>query len=78
LLLRYGLAAYVREVVGRTEQYWCPIKHARRVLQVHPYYSGFVDYGDAETSRQRLKELREELAGLGAKAQQRGSGAHDL
>ena len=23
-----GVAAYVREIAGRTEQYWCPIKHA--------------------------------------------------
>jgi hypothetical protein len=28
-----GLIAYAREVVGQTEQYWCPIKHARKVLQ---------------------------------------------
>jgi hypothetical protein len=27
-----GLIAYVREIAGRTEQYWCPIKHARRVI----------------------------------------------
>ncbi|MDL1981735.1 MAG: hypothetical protein LWX02_09760, partial [Deltaproteobacteria bacterium] len=25
-----GLIAYVQEVAARTEQYWCPIKHARR------------------------------------------------
>ena len=25
-----GLIAYVREIAGRTEQYWCPIKHAAR------------------------------------------------
>jgi hypothetical protein len=30
-----GVFAYVREVGSRTEQYWCPIKHARRVLGVH-------------------------------------------
>jgi hypothetical protein len=56
-----GLAAYVREVVGLTEQYWCPIKHARRVLQAHPYYHGFVDYGDAESYRAQLALLREQL-----------------
>jgi hypothetical protein len=26
-----GLFAYVREIAARTEQYWCPIKHARRI-----------------------------------------------
>jgi hypothetical protein len=59
-----GLISYIREIVGRTEQYWCPIKHARRVLHAHPYYDGFVDYGDAEIYRQELKRLRAELATL--------------
>lgn len=52
-----GLIAYVREVAGRTEQYWCPIKHARRVIGAHPYYREFVDYGDAEAYRQKLAEM---------------------
>lgn len=51
-------------MVGRTEQYWCPIKHARRVLHEHPHYSGFVDYGDAEAYRRELRILREDLARL--------------
>lgn len=59
-----GLLAFVREVVGRTEQYWCPIKHARRVLQAHPYYGGFVDFADAEAYRKELGALREALARL--------------
>jgi heat shock protein HspQ len=53
--------AYGREVVGLTEQYWCPIKHARRVLQAHPHYHGFADYGDAEHFRAELARLRAEL-----------------
>ncbi len=59
-----GLAGFVREVVGRTEQYWCPIKHARGVLNEHPHYSGFVDYGDAEAYRRELRTLREDLGRL--------------
>lgn len=59
-----GFAAYFKEVAGRTEQYWCPIKHARRVLQAHSYYGGFVDYGDAEGYKQELQALRAELARL--------------
>jgi hypothetical protein len=46
-----GLIAYVREIAGRTEQYWCPIKHARRVIGAHPYYAQFKDFGDAEAFR---------------------------
>lgn len=26
-----GLIAYIAEVAGRTEAYWCPIKHAQRL-----------------------------------------------
>jgi len=60
-----GLAAYFTEIASRTEQYWCPIKHARRVLNAHPHYAGFLDYGDAESYRQELQALRDQLGRLG-------------
>lgn len=50
-----GLIAYVREIVGRTEKYWCPIKHARRVIGAHSQYAQFQDYGDAAGFRAELK-----------------------
>jgi hypothetical protein len=53
-----GLLAYVREVAARTEQYWCPIKHARPVPAPHPRYHTFLDYGDAAGYRRRLTSLR--------------------
>ena len=57
-----GLASYFREVGARTEQYWCPIKHARRILAAHDRYSGFFEYGDAESYRLGLERLRDSLA----------------
>ncbi len=57
-----GLIAYAREIVARTEQYWCPIKHARRVIGTHTRYAMFDDYGDGEGYRERLEELRKNLA----------------
>jgi hypothetical protein len=54
-----GLIAYVREIASRTEEYWCPIKHARRLIGAHAHYATFEDYGDAEGYRHRLEELRE-------------------
>jgi hypothetical protein len=56
-----GLFAYVREITGRTEQYWCPIRHAKRVRAPHVHYREFVDYGDAEGYTARLTVLREKL-----------------
>lgn len=55
-----GLIQYVREVTARTEQYWCPIKHATRTLEPHRRESRFIDYGDAEGWHVRLEELRRE------------------
>lgn len=56
-----GVFAYVREVAGRTEQYWCPIRHARRPRAPHEHYRDFVEYGDAPGYRRRLKTLRQAL-----------------
>ena len=63
-----GLVAYVREVIARTEQYWCPIKHARRVLQAHPYYGNFADYGDGDAYRREMAALRAALTRLASEA----------
>jgi hypothetical protein len=57
-----GVAAFVREVAGRTEVYWCPIKHARRVLGPHPHYVGFADFGDAEGFREKIDGMKDGLA----------------
>jgi len=54
-----GAIAFVREVASRTEVYWCPIKHARRVLGPHPHYQGFADFGDAEGFRKRLEQMKD-------------------
>ncbi len=53
-----GLIAYVREIVARTEQYWCPIKHARRVAGGHARQAVYADFGDADAYRKELAELR--------------------
>ena len=56
-----GSIAYVREVAARTEQYWCPIKHARAIHAPHSRYHLFFDYGDAETYRRELNDARRTL-----------------
>jgi hypothetical protein len=61
-----GLIAYVREVAARTEQYWCPIKHARPFRAPHDRYHVFFDYGDAEGYRRGLTPLRRTLPHRGA------------
>jgi hypothetical protein len=54
-----GIVAYTREIIGRTEKHWCPIRHARATKAVHSQYRAFLDYGDAETYRATYEEIRE-------------------
>ena len=56
-----GLIAYIREIAGRTEQYWCPIKHARRTSGFHNRYSKFLEYGDAEGYRREIEKVRHDF-----------------
>lgn len=56
-----GVIAYVREITSRTEQYWCPIKHARPIRAPHARYRRFFDYGDARAYRRDLSRLRRGL-----------------
>lgn len=48
-----GLLGFVTEVAARTEQYFCPIKHARRLVQAHSRYAKFLPYGDARAYREQ-------------------------
>jgi len=53
-----GVLAYAREIAARTEQYWCPIKHARRLRDAHDHYPKFFEHGDAEAFRAGLERLQ--------------------
>lgn len=59
-----GLIAYVSEIVARTEEYFCPIKHARKILGTHARHARFLAYGDAADYERRLEAFR---IGLGRK-----------
>ena len=59
-----GLLAYIQEIAARTEQYWCPIKHARRVAYTHSRYKYFFDYGDGEGYRKKLEQVRRQFDDL--------------
>ncbi|MBP8815792.1 MAG: hypothetical protein KBG53_04895, partial [Desulfobulbus sp.] len=59
-----GLIAYVQEIAARTEQYWCPIKHARRVASMHSRYHKFLEYGDCTDYQERLQQLRRDFTDL--------------
>jgi hypothetical protein len=59
------LIEYAREIAARTEQFWCPIKHARRTRDPHGRASTFLDYGDAAAYPVGLEERRRPLREAG-------------
>jgi len=59
-----GLIAYVQEVAARTEQYWCPIKHAKKIGSFHSRYHKFLEYGDGAEYQKRLEEIRHDFRDL--------------
>jgi phage terminase large subunit-like protein len=59
-----GLFGYLQEIAGRTEQFWCPIKHAKRIKNLHSRYQKFIDYGDAKTYRANIETTRHDFKDL--------------
>jgi hypothetical protein len=58
-----GLMHYATAIAGRTELYFCPIRHAKKVAYEHPYYDKFFRYAEGESYQERLKTLREKTKG---------------
>jgi hypothetical protein len=56
-----GMIAYISEIVARTEQYFCPIKHARKILGTHARYARFLDFGEAENYEAKVEGYRTAL-----------------
>lgn len=56
-----GLLGYTTEIVARTEQFWCPIRHARKLRFHHAHYFKFIPFGDGERYRKELQKLRDDL-----------------
>ena len=60
-----GLMGYMREILARTEVYFCPIKHAHKNLGTHAHYNRFLDYGDAADYEAKLEAVRVALGKVG-------------
>jgi hypothetical protein len=59
-----GVLAWGREISARTEQHWCPIKHARRLRELHSRYGHFIDYGDASQYCTQIDAVRNDFVDI--------------
>ncbi|MBU0758636.1 MAG: hypothetical protein KKF44_11310 [Nanoarchaeota archaeon] len=50
-----GLAAYFVEIAGRTEKYWCGIRHKdEKGAIMQPHQKDFLEYGDEKTYKKKF------------------------
>jgi len=56
-----GLMHYASAIVNRTELYFYPIKHAKKIAYQHDYYDEFLVYGDEDEYQKKLEELRKKF-----------------
>lgn len=56
-----GMVAYITEIMARTEQYFCPIKHATKLIAPHKRYARFIEYGETVDYAAKLEEYRQQL-----------------
>ena len=59
-----GVVSFATEVGARTEQYWCPIKHAAQLKTIHSRYHTFVDFGDSDEFRKKLPDIRKNFSDI--------------
>jgi hypothetical protein len=65
-----GLLAMITEIAARTEQHFCPIKHAYASTKTHSRYSKFLPYGDARAYREQSDGVARAFDDLGASEKQ--------
>lgn len=59
-----GLIALAREVASRTEQHWCPIKHARRAAGCTHRQCLYCEYGNAAAFRRECERIRADFSDI--------------
>jgi hypothetical protein len=57
-----GVISYAGEIASRTEQYWCPIKHAHKIQAEPARYNRFLEYGDTENYHEKMAAYRDKLS----------------
>lgn len=65
--------SYAVEIAWRTEKYWCPIKHAKKMSWWHQWQRYFADYWDVEWLKETFhnKDIIVELYGKEAEAKKK-------
>lgn len=53
-----GVMQYVSEIASRTEEFWCPIKHSKKVGFRHKRYGNYLEHEDTTEYHAKRKQIR--------------------
>lgn len=53
-----GVIQYAAEIGARTEEFWCPIKHSKKIAYEHSRYKNYLENGDSISYHQKRKNIR--------------------
>ena len=56
-----GLASYIKEIIGRTEAYWCPIKNGKNTKYTHKNYKFFMDKNEVKEFEKVRENIRNKI-----------------
>jgi hypothetical protein len=59
-----GLLGLITEIAARTEQHFCPIKHAHRLATTPSRYAKYLPYGDARAYRERSETVAQDYSDI--------------
>jgi hypothetical protein len=59
-----GLLALITEIASRTEQHFCPIKHAHRLAKTPSRYGKYLPYGDARAYRGKAEAVAQDYSDI--------------
>jgi hypothetical protein len=63
-----GLLGLITEIAARTEQHFCPIKHAHRLATSPSRYAKYLPYGDARAYREQSEAVAQDYSGIAREA----------
>ena len=63
-----GLLGLITEIASRTEQHFCPIKHAHRLATTPSRYSKYLPYGDARAYRAKSDAVAQDYRDIDPEA----------
>ena len=59
-----GLLAMITEIASRTEQHFCPIKHAHKLATTTSRYGKYLPYGDAKAYRGKAEAVAQDYSDI--------------